>query len=262
MIAQGLGLARQALGLRLGASLIIAGQSSLAIDLLGSGSQLSWDGSNDQGAWVSAGSYELRLETVDRFGVASSYAAGVQVLRLAAAASLAVFNSAGEQIWASALPSSYGGAELRAEASSASSYKLHYGPLSSDVLVWNAVNAQGRRVDAGLYLLRATWSLGQSQGVRSTWIQVMPEAGPGGRAIAIAASDGSFILRLDGAQALEGGVYNLAGECVARLGGNGGSELRWAPGREAALGVYLMSGAWAGPQGQRLRGTAKCALLK
>ena len=201
--------------------------------LAGGATALLWDGSNDAGQWVGAGTYYVKLEAADSFGAVTSLNAPVTVLPAPSEAWLRLSNDAGELIWQSRVP---GGARgfslsdatvaLAGEGQGASGPALRIqvglgngGALSVD---WDGRNSGGRLVSAGVYNL----SLSSAQPGASTVVQsakVSVLRGSDADLLGAAILGPNPALRVDEAQlryAPRPGLparvelYNLAGERV------------------------------------------------
>jgi hypothetical protein len=106
-----------------GAFEALAGSVSLVFpgQLQSGGSSLQWNGSNDGGQAVGAGSYTIMVSLVDAYGAVQTWTKNVTVLPQALSQSLSVYNSAGELV-ASLDCSGWAGREITQIGFSAASH--------------------------------------------------------------------------------------------------------------------------------------------
>jgi hypothetical protein len=146
--------------------------------LAGGATGLAWDGSNAGGQWVSAGTYYLKLESIDSFGHTTSLIAPVGVLPAPTEAWLRLSNAAGELVWqhplgaaATAFSLSGDSIALSGEGRPVSGPPLritvHLGNGLSVDVDWDGHTSQGRLADAGVYHL----SLSSAQPGQATQVQ-------------------------------------------------------------------------------------------
>ena len=140
---------------------------------------LSWNGSNESNRVVGAGTYYIKLEATDAFGMTTALTTPVTVLPAPAQAQLTLSNDAGEIVWQQSLPASAVGFSLDAsvvavagagQPGSGSTVLRLWVKDSSGTLVpvlWDGRNGQGRLVQPGAYTL----SLSSTQAGGSTQVQ-------------------------------------------------------------------------------------------
>jgi hypothetical protein len=232
------------------------GGSSAALNLLGTGQSLAWDGKNSGGQRVDSGSYTAVADVTDQFGKVTTYSTSFAVLRLPAELKVSVYNSAGElvyQVITAAPPLS----DLTALSFSTDQLLLGAGDpklevryrTGSDQITWDGRNSQGRLVTAGMYMVKVEVSqAGLAPVVVTKQVQVLRVLSGNSLAEAFAAPNPAgpgvskvvfFLGEVDPALRVKAEIFTLAGERVAG-GDNLGhpDSIDWQLGA-AAPGVYL-----------------------
>lgn len=155
---------------KLSANSLLGGQSVLLLfgGQLGSGSSsLPWSGDNDQGQYVSAGIYYMRVESVDSFGKSTSVILPVNALGAPGGESVGIYNSAGERVASLALPAGFGTLVSVIPMHSSSALGQGSGPitfLATDIsgttatLSWSGAGSQGAPVSSGTYSVQVNSS--------------------------------------------------------------------------------------------------------
>jgi hypothetical protein len=158
------------------------GGASVELDmggrLAGGQTLLSWFGDNDNGQGVRGGVYYFKLEYLDTFGSKTSYVKSVQVIEGQGANFMAVYNSAGEEVYRRSVGSpgtTYSSFSLDANpdggvALSYDSAGASLNPLTGTLVdgqgnqvpfSWDGRNSQGLPLASGVYSVRL---VNESQG--------------------------------------------------------------------------------------------------
>jgi flagellar hook assembly protein FlgD len=186
--------------------------------------QVSWDGTNNQGQALSGGVYYLHVTTTDSFGAVTSLNQSVNVMAAPPAASITVYNSAGEVVARLTPPPGAGSlsaAQLQNTTMVAGQKPLSLGlrgGLGTSTLTWNGLNAQGNPVAPGSYTI-----LIHDQGYTSQLSFTVIEAPGAGITAAVAApnpaqaADNVLVIAWSGSGTGPKRVclYNAASELVA-----------------------------------------------
>jgi flagellar hook assembly protein FlgD len=280
---------------KLSTASLMAGQGSLTVDLGGplnggngvggtAAGLLVWGADNDNGQLVAGGVYTMKLEYQDRFGGVTSYTQSINVLQGAATASVNVYNSAGELVYAkvynsvSTTPMSLDLANtVMAAAYDGSggglgaiqgSLKMAGGP--DQAFAWDGRGSNGQPVQPGVYTLQLVSGTGRGTIIDSRQISVIkappgalsvePVVGPnpaGPLAAEIAVS-----YPPTGLFSAEATLYDQAGERVeSAIDPSQSGVLRLALGR-CAGGVYLVELRARRAQGEPYRKVFKAAILR
>jgi hypothetical protein len=227
---------------------LAAGQGTATLQLPGllfNGQDVAWDGTNNNGQFVSGGEYYWKVESKDSYGHVSTLIQPMSVVNVMPLNSLEIFNSAGEVVADIPLQGYAGGVTdfSLEESRFAAAYDPSTGaPLSrlkvtlkdasgaSHDFFWDGRNSQGRPLDSGNYMVRLI-SQGQGQATLASLpltvvraaqaaafekASLAPNPAPADvRRLTLefgAGTAGRIHLRL----------YNLAGEAVARADGDAG----------------------------------------
>ncbi len=167
-------------GMALGSGAFAPGEGRVDIrlgGLFGGGlDHLSWEGGNDAGQAVAAGTYYIKADIQDPFGRVSSFTQAVQVVPAAARRSLSIYNASGELVYQAALAwdlhgmaPAEGAIAFEYDAAGAALRRLRIdfrdaaGALKS--LWWDGRNQLGLPVESGTYTLQLLHSLPGSQAV-------------------------------------------------------------------------------------------------
>lgn len=115
---------------------------------------LNWDGSNDNGQWVTSGLYSVKAEFTDPFGKVTALVTDVQALTLPESETLSIFNSAGEIVRilhfaaTDATDFSFVGPD---DSDPSYQFKLLIGS-AVQLIRWDGNNAEGTPVQSGTYM--------------------------------------------------------------------------------------------------------------
>jgi hypothetical protein len=198
------------------------------------GAELAWDGANDAGQWVSAGAYNVVLESRDPFGSVTAHSASVTVLRSPEGARITVFNSAGERVFSRELPAmaaSASGFDLESPSLGAGEklwarFNIASGPALLEV--WDGRNHRGEPVASGSYTVTLELPSGSGRISQSRALSVLK--GPEQRALGLGLGPNPW-----------------------RSGQGAWLSYAPAPGRTATLRLYNLAGELLGsgadPQG-------------
>jgi uncharacterized repeat protein (TIGR01451 family) len=207
-----------------------------------SGTEFLFDGRNDQGQALSAGSYEVRLSIKDPFGKVTTFSGGVSILRAAMSTTLCVSNSAGELLrcldiryqGAATMPQGPGSLSAAVLATGKSTV-LSWSNASAS---WDGTDAQGNPVHSGVYVLTLTETMPTQVLVKAWQVEVL-ESGQTPLSLALSSNpwrSGSLKVSWGTGEATVR-MYNLSGELVGTSGGFGSALL---PDLAYAPGVYLL----------------------
>ncbi len=247
------------------------GGRALAL-LTGTGLELGWDGRNDTGQMVGAGSYQMNVTFSDPFGKVSAFHGAVQVARVGGPLLVGVFNSAGERVRAltsTASASALGRLELSSKTLSAGAGCVELRSQAGGLACWDGRNGQGQMVSPGTYYVRVTEASGKE--VYGEDLAVLGGAPP--QAITFSAGPNPLregqaaVLAFEGTRAggrLTAAVFNIAGERVATAAGpadEGRTRMALAPGRWAP-GSYLVRADYLDVNGASQRLHTKLAVLR
>jgi hypothetical protein len=242
------------------ASAFIPGSSPLALQFLGqfpgSNSQLSWNGLNNQGQDVIPGIYTIKVQDTDPYGKIQVFTQAVNVLPSEPAASLVVYNSAGEAVAhlsLAAYPQAVTVFSLTQTAFAVSGGSPAAVPITlqgdqgaSYTMTWVPQNDLGSTLSSGVYTIRLVqWSDGR-QVVESKQITLLNAPGnDGGATLAPNPVQGgsprvtlSYGTDSPGSQA-SARLYNLAGELVLNAAATGPGKLEFNVGSLAG-GIYVV----------------------
>jgi len=221
--------------------------------LQGTGGTWTWNGRNSSGQLVQSGSYTVEFDENSPGTGTVQYMAQTTVLRSQGQEGVAIYNSAGELVKHYTVDSD-SAAYLKLSASSfvasksATGVQISWGTGSGAAVQWNGTNDQGTVVSPGLYTIVVTsLSVGGGTQQLEAGVQVLAAPtdlmagvlvapnplGAGTRSLTLAAP------ALAGADTLKVGLYNLAGELVAKGYGTGPQQQLALP-TELSGGVYLV----------------------
>jgi flagellar hook assembly protein FlgD len=251
--------------IKLNGSLVLSGQVAVgaslpsAGNLIGSGT-MSWDGTDDAGQAVAGGVYYFKVESIDPFGAASAVIQAVQVVNGQVQAALDVFNSAGERVRHQVLPSASQGAtltKLGSDSFAAGSQVLQIYVTQNGVATaypWDGRNDDGEVVNSGTYSILLVQSAVAGSSVQTMTVAVIKTPGgePGGTFKAgpnPAAAGVPLRFGFDPCPGLQVCIdlFNVAGEHVARVSGDGGGGVLTLGAQGLASGAYVADvGVWRG----------------
>jgi hypothetical protein len=153
--------------------------------LSGAPNGLSWDGSNDGGQWVSAGSYTIQVQVTDPFGQTSSFFKPVTVLPVQSETWLNLTNEAGETVWAQHLSTPVSNWSLSSESivlagegtgngAPVLRINLDLAGGGTSFVDWDGRGANGRLLNSGVYQLTlSSIQPGQSARVQTKTITIL-----------------------------------------------------------------------------------------
>lgn len=228
---------------------------SAPAQIVASGTAYPFDGRNDSGQALDAGTYYARLQIRDSFGKTTTYSGAVSVMRGGSSAKLCVSNSAGEIL--RCLPISYasgaipqGGGRLdESSLAPGKSVAIHW---DNAIGAWDGTDALGHAVKGGIYTL--TTEISEKGGVKvKSWQLMVIEAPSDALAIRLSQNPwkGGKLKVFWGQGTAEISIYNAAGEKVAESGSGEFFDQGYAS------GVYLVLAR----QGRR-QAAAKLAVLR
>lgn len=228
---------------------------------------LHWDGENDNGQWVSNGTYYLQMSSTNTFGTVETVSVAVQVVGAGRLASVEIYNSAGELVRVLSLSSLSGLPTDISAQTSAFSTEVDpvtgqpQGGLRMDVklnnssqqpVVWDGLSDRGQPLASGTYIVKLAYNeAGQRTEIKTLAVTLLAGAdSPAKAAVASAfllpnpqrASSGRplalvFTPSAQGQGALR--AYDLAGELVAEAVDTGNAGRIEVPGKLSS-GVYLI----------------------
>jgi flagellar hook assembly protein FlgD len=153
-----------------------AGAGPVSVDISGfvtsQGSSVHWDGQNSNGQWVQDGTYYVQMTSTDSFGAVKSSSVAVAVVGAPRAASIQIYNSAGELV--RTLPvSSINGVPSDLDSNTRAfstvpdpvtgkpqgglSLNVKVG-TSTQAVVWDGLSDRGQPVDSGTYVVKLTYT--------------------------------------------------------------------------------------------------------
>jgi hypothetical protein len=233
--------------------------------LQGGLSALVWSGTNDNGQQVSGGTYYFKVEQRDPMGGTQAWTKTITVMPPALPQTLAVYNSAGElvaQMSVASLGSNVVLSDVGFAESGQATFVVSTDPVNPSgvtflvtkanggtaTLLWNGLNGQGQKVVSGSYTVQlVTPALGAQSSVFSKGFTIIdaPDSLSALRAIVVpnpvASGDQTITFLTPGLSAGDNtqvGIYNLAGELVARGVSTDPSRLV-LPSSRWAGGIYL-----------------------
>jgi flagellar hook assembly protein FlgD len=241
------------------------GQGSATLALPGlafSGNAPTWDGSNNNGQYVSGGVYYWKVESRDSYGHVTTLIQAMTVVDALPSNSLEIFNSAGEVVASIPVGTYPGGitdffledsrfAEVFDPATGAPAKHLKVTLKDSTGAAhdyyWDGLNNQGRPLDSGNYTVRLV-SQGQGQNVvASQSLVVIRGISPNPLDKAFLAPNPAlagtpqvmFYFTPMSAGRMRLRLYNLAGEAVAGAEADAGSGIVKIETAALATGVYM-----------------------
>ncbi len=249
------------------------GQGQLLIE--GTSAILYWDGSNSSGQISASGTYHVLMQVEDSFGVVEVWETALAVVRSSSGVTVEVFNGAGELVWSDFVSgggaSTLGLSDSSLVPGSGPGLKISYGHAPGDSVYWNGLDSQGAEVSSGTYIVKVTQDM--QGGGSKTFAAHVAVLGLGQQpfegVVALgnplpASGGGSLQLKLTGmapGTRAWGAAYNMAGEKVGELGGQGDS-LAWQLPSGLAGGVYIIRVEAQDGAGRRGAKTLKVALLR
>ena len=223
------------------------------------GKTLNWQGDNDNGQWVSGGTYYMKAEISDSFGAVQSWIHPLSVLPRAAAQSLNIYNAAGELVIRidTASFSSSPISRLGLKDAGKESYVLGSGGGVDFMLEntggqqmsqhWDGKSGNGTTVSSGTYTVQLVDDSSGHQVLVSKSFVVMADpveghfgviAGPN----PLGRDSQALVFQLSGlspSEASHVGLYNLAGELIAQgLASAGSSRITLTVGNWSS-GIYV-----------------------
>ncbi len=273
------------------ASSFVAGSESISVDygtLLSSGyAPLVWTGISQSGQAVEGGVYVIKTEMVDSFGKMNTFGQQVQVIAAPPSAVINIFNSAGELVYHESLSITGGSVTsfaldnevLVLGGDATPGLKLSgtlHSNLGNQAWSWDGKNTQGQEVAPGVYEISLSGGQGSGDGgvLMSKSVQVLASESSGLSALKpyvapnpltdalLKAGQPLSVRFIAAAGALQGRLYNLAGEMVstATAPGNSG-QMRFYPG-PLASGVYIIVLDYQSGSGARSRMNLKLVILR
>jgi hypothetical protein len=205
---------------------------------------------NSNGQLVAAGVYTVEFtETTGATPV--SFVAQATVLTVESQSSLSIFNSAGEVVdYFPLVPGAAAYLDLSSDSfvpGPGKGVTISWGP-GADSMQWDGVNSAGEQVASGVYTVQITsQSPGSALVTLKGLVQVVDASTDllGGALLAPNPIAGSgqtlhiYAPNLQASDSLEVGLYDLAGQLVAKAYGEGSGMQMTLP-NEAAGGIYLV----------------------
>ncbi|MGH7441646.1 MAG: hypothetical protein ACREKE_03115 [bacterium] len=259
VLQAGSGGASSAIGISVGGYLTLPGGGQVL--------SVSWNGTDNNGQGVAGGVYTLLVTTTDSFAKVTTLDSTIQVEEVAPRNSLAIYNSAGEQVSVLTLPqpaagaaASYAGLELPSNT-----YAPVYDPVSGQVktpfvldvmpsnsgaavpALWNGTNAQGLPVASGEYtaqlifnppqgsqiVLAKTFELFASSAAALSGVVAAPNPALLGAPFEV------FYNPVPPTDTVVGLLYNLLGRRVESVSAKGNGSLIFQSGHLAS-GIYIV----------------------
>ena len=250
---------------------------------------VTWSADNNNGQFVSSGTYYIKAEITDAFGQVTTLQHSVQVINVVPQNVLSIYNSAGELVVNVPLPVAQGTGRFSALGMTTTQYGVKYDSATGtnegglfEITVtdeqghqyqvpWNGLNAQGLPVNSGVYTAELVYNAPAGGGARvvETKSFVVLEAGSptslaGSFAYPNPALHGSDVFISYPVSTQYGAIarlYNMAGELVAQTDDSGHTGTMRFLGAGLAAGVYIVDVEKLSGSAMIARTTVKVAVV-